>query len=145
MYAGDSIPNNYMLCDGRELSKTEYPQLFNAVGTIYGESADTLSFKIPDLRGCFTRCVGGNASALGVKQGDAIRNIVGTADGLRRNLSGGYSGIDAFRLASGGWTGDSNNGGTDWLRLTFDASRVVPTAEENRPINMALSYAIQVR
>lgn len=44
-----------------------YPELFALVGA-----------KTPDLRGLFLRGVGGNSPALGVAQGDAIRNIGGT-------------------------------------------------------------------
>lgn len=40
----------WLKCDGRSLNKEEYSELFNLIGTSYGEpSPDT--FKIPDLRG----------------------------------------------------------------------------------------------
>ncbi len=43
-------------CDGRELLKGEYPQLFSVLGTVYGENGD--KFCLPDYRGMFLRCVG---------------------------------------------------------------------------------------
>lgn len=142
--ATENIPSNFMLCDGRELSKADYPQLFNAIGTIYGESADTLSFKIPDLRGCFTRCVGGNADALGIKQGDAIRNIEDTFIYWDYHL--GATKTELFSKKYVSWATYIGSGEHKILNvnLNFDASRVVPTANENRPLNMAMNYVIQV-
>lgn len=143
MFSGatENIPSNFMLCDGRELSKTEYPQLFNAIGTIYGESVDKLKFKIPDLRGCFTRCVGGNAGALGVSQSDAIRDITGglmALDNRPQTTAGAFKALKCWHPSISG-----GGGASGWV-YDFKASRVVPTANENRPINMALNYVIQI-
>jgi rhizosphere induced protein len=54
----NSIPNNYMVCDGRELDRPQFQALFNAVGTTWGGTAVN-KFKIPDLRGLFLRGVDG--------------------------------------------------------------------------------------
>lgn len=139
--ASENIPSNFMLCDGRELSKADYPQLFNAIGIIYGESVDGLSFKIPDLRGCFTRCVGGNAEALGAKQGDAIRDITGglmALDNRPQTTAGAFKALSCWHPSING------GGGASGWAYDFKASRVVPTANENRPLNMSMNYVIQV-
>lgn len=145
MFSGlaTKIPKNFILCDGRELLKTAYPQLFGAIGTIYGESADKLKFKIPDLRGCFTRCVGGNAGALGTKQGDAIRNITGT---FATTFAYGDVQTGVFTSSTAKNTGVSTYAGTHEraVTLNFNANSIVPTANENRPVNMAMNYVIQV-
>lgn len=44
------IPKDYMLCDGRELSKLEYPELFENLGTTYGGDGAN-SFRLPNLSG----------------------------------------------------------------------------------------------
>lgn len=145
MYAGATIPSNYMLCDGRELLKIAYPQLFKVIGITYGESADKLKFKIPDLRGKFVRCVGGNAAALGGVQGDAIRKITAsivTTHSIFNRSSGAFfhvTGKGNSIAGAGENTGFANN------YFNFDASRVVPTANENRPINMSMNFIIQVK
>lgn len=145
MFSGlaTKIPKNFILCDGRELLKTAYPQLFQAIGTIYGESIDKLKFKIPDLRGCFTRCVGGNAGALGTKQGDAIRNITGT---FATTFAYGDVQTGVFTSSTAKNTGVSTYAGTHEraVTLNFNANSVVPTANENRPVNMSMNYVIQV-
>jgi microcystin-dependent protein len=49
----------WMLCDGRTLSVYLYPELFAALGYLYGGSGD--SFFIPDYRGYFWRGVDAGA------------------------------------------------------------------------------------
>ncbi len=46
----------WMVCDGRSLTVSEYPELFSALGYLYGGS-DT-KFNIPDLQGMFLRGIG---------------------------------------------------------------------------------------
>jgi microcystin-dependent protein len=43
----------WMLCDGRALDVGQYPELFAALGYLYGGAVDT--FNIPDYRGAFLR------------------------------------------------------------------------------------------
>ena len=46
----------WMVCDGRTLKASEYPELFTMLGYLYGGSGD--SFNIPDLSGMFLRGIG---------------------------------------------------------------------------------------
>lgn len=50
-FAGGTVPDNYLLCDGRAVSRTEYAQLFNVIGTYWGVGDGSTTFNIPDLRG----------------------------------------------------------------------------------------------
>jgi hypothetical protein len=43
------ISDGYLECDGRELSRTEYPDLFAEIGTKYGEGDGATTFNIPLL------------------------------------------------------------------------------------------------
>lgn len=45
------IPKDYLLCDGRELSVSEYPELFEYIGTIHGGDGVN-TFRLPDRGGC---------------------------------------------------------------------------------------------
>ena len=98
---------------------------------------------MPDLRGLFLRGHGGNSAALGVQQGDAIRNITGEfgakARGMWRTET---SGVFASS-GTGGGSHDSDGWGTEYFQ--FDASRVVPTADENRPVNTAVRFLVRAR
>ena len=85
--------------------------------------------------GCFFRAKGKGANPFnGEEQGDAIRNITGTVafDAGNRIIS--CSGV--FKTVERGgdrsWTAD---GYWEKQNMSFDASRVVPTADENRSRN----------
>jgi microcystin-dependent protein len=65
--ANHPVPTGWMLCDGAPLSKTAYPQLFDVVGTLYGDGRDHsgnkasgTDFNLPDFRGLFLRGVNGD-------------------------------------------------------------------------------------
>lgn len=92
---------------------------------------------MPDFRGLFLRGVGGNSTALGVQQGDAIRNISGHVGSVLRT---GTSGAFVESVGPGSVAGAAH---FNTNHVYFDISRVVPTANENRPANMAVRYFIR--
>lgn len=121
----------WLECNGQ--STAGYPELAAVVGPI-----------VPDYRGLFLRGTGGNAAHLGVEQGDAIRNItgqVGTGGLVGIGGSGVFHpiGTSSVQITSGVYNHYSNY----WAQ--FDASRQVPTAEENRPKNKAVKYIMKAR
>ncbi|EIZ4570130.1 TPA: phage tail protein [Escherichia coli] len=131
-------PTGWLKCNGAAFSAEEYPELAKAYPTN----------KLPDLRGEFIR---GWDDGRGVdagrqllsSQGDAIRNIEGFADG---GIGMSFDEIrGAFYDAGTRSATMANNttaiGKTD--DLGFDASRVVPTANENRPRNIAFNYIVR--
>ena len=144
---------NWLECNGQNFSQAAYPELFALMG----------GGRVPDLRGLFLRGYGSQShaqnngstvgvtstthasGALGQVQGDAIRNIRGNI-GVWLWLANGGSG--AFEPVSRDYnSGNSNgnspnkgNGGWD-----LNISRVVPTAEENRPANQAVRYLVRAR
>lgn len=126
-FYGNSAPIGFIPLSGQSITQAQYPKLFARYGSF-----------LPNLNdGSFIRGVGGNAATVGVKQDDAIRNIVG-------EVGGGYtdhsSGAFAYsRLSPNGQTGDN----AKQTIYSFNASRVVPTANENRPRNMAFLYIVK--
>jgi microcystin-dependent protein len=55
-FAGTTVPNGYLLCDGSEQLISSYPELFAIIGYTYKPLVDILgvsTFGIPDLRGRF--------------------------------------------------------------------------------------------
>lgn len=48
LYAGTTIPTNWLHCDGQSLSRETYANLFAVIGTTYGNDDDN-TFKVPDL------------------------------------------------------------------------------------------------
>lgn len=49
-FAGSGAPNGYLICDGQEISRKEYSELFKVIGTTYGEGDGSTTFNIPDYR-----------------------------------------------------------------------------------------------
>ncbi len=160
----DKIPSGWLLCDGRTVSRTEYQNLYNAIGVAWGKGNGSTTFNLPDLRGMFLRGVsgtsgndldadsrvmltnnGGNTgNNVGSYQSDAIRNITGQIGGFAQHYNvingltnGAFVGINDNRWDGIG-TGDHDNG-----LVCFDASRVVPTGSDNRPKNVYVTYIIK--
>lgn len=62
---------NWLICNGRSLSRTAYADLFNLIGTTYG-SDDGNTFKIPDTRGRVIGSTGTGAGLTARANGDKV-------------------------------------------------------------------------
>ncbi|PID61714.1 MAG: hypothetical protein CR974_04085 [Gammaproteobacteria bacterium] len=126
-YPSKVLPKGFLAMKGQTISKAKYPKLFK----LYGN-------RLPDLRDEFIRGCNDKRGLLS-KQQDAIRNIKGDV---------GWVGDREFGGAGGAFAGNQRrnfamkSGASDkWTEFrTFDASRVVPTADENRPRNIGFLY-----
>ena len=154
-FACSTPPSGWLKANGAAVSRTTYAALFAAIGTAFGAGDGRTTFNLPDLRGEFLRCLddGRNIDRgrrLGTAQGDAIRNITGKLDGSA--MGSGNQVLEGKMIASGAigttyqqrqWSGDQGGWGEQSVSFDFDASRVVPTASENRPRNVALLACIK--
>lgn len=147
-FYGETAPPGTLACDGSEISRETYHELFTVLGTKAGAGDGSTTFNLPDFRGCFIRGTGGNAAALGVEQGDAIREISGSfslrrlsaANGMEMtNASGVFSLSDSKETHN---TVSSNTTERQAQVVNFISSKAVPTAAENRPVNVALLWCI---
>lgn len=50
-FDSDTIPNGWLLCDGRAVSRTEYAELFKAIGTKHGSGDGSTTFNLPNPKG----------------------------------------------------------------------------------------------
>jgi phage-related tail fiber protein len=156
LWCSKVVPVGYLELDGQEISRFTYPALFALFGTTFGAGDDATTFNLPDLRGEFVR--GWNhgredvdiGREFGSFQHDAIRNITGSLkadvqDWGNTQFVDGLQAEGAFERINGqkSFTGDNSGGNSEAWGARFDASLVVPTAEENRPRNVALMYIIK--
>ena len=126
-----------------------WPITLSRLGPAFPELFAVTGAKVPDLRGYFLRGLGGNSAALGVSQGDAIRNITGSMPVWSTTF---YTNTQATGVINRkliqdvGLKADGMLDGSERVEtLDFNASRQVPTANENRPINKAVRYLIRAR
>lgn len=48
-YCGDTVPDNFMWCDGSAISRTTYASLFAVIGTKYGEGDGSTTYNLPNF------------------------------------------------------------------------------------------------
>ena len=114
-----NIPSNYRLCDGQALSRTDYPELFTALGTIHGSGDGVITFNVPNLVDKFVVGVpySGDTTYPGLTPGATGGNAYATLPS--HNHDGGtlvaanhrhiYPGDDHLAFANNvaGWTAQS--------------------------------------
>lgn len=71
LWAGSAEPAGWLVCDGRDVSRTTYAALFAAIGVAYGAGDGATTFNIPDFRGRVPVGLGPHVSvdALGDNEG----------------------------------------------------------------------------
>src|SRR5690606_25683019 len=47
---GTTAPDDWLLCDGSAVSRSEYPRLFAVIGTAFGAGDGSTTFNLPDLQ-----------------------------------------------------------------------------------------------
>lgn len=50
-YGNENPPTNWLICDGSEISRFTYSDLFNVIGTSYGEGDGSTTFNLPNKKG----------------------------------------------------------------------------------------------
>ncbi|PIT58333.1 phage tail protein [Snodgrassella alvi] len=151
-FAMETAPIGWLKANGAVISRTLYANLFAAIGIRFGAGDGKTTFNLPDLRGEFLRGWDDGRGVdtgriFGDTQADAIRNIVGQSEvfhvqtlGNRYNTNGAIETLRSEVRRGSVNVGESDNLST----IHFDASRVVPTASENRPRNIALLACIKI-
>lgn len=129
-FATQTVPADYLICDGSAVSRAEYAELFAALGTVWGEGDGSTTFNIPDLRVEFLR---GFDDGRGVDDGRTFASS--QVDEFKEHTHEigvlsevGQLGSNMTILREAGVAGDS----------TFSSG-----GNETRPRNVAVTYAIK--
>jgi microcystin-dependent protein len=111
-FAGLTAPQGYLICDGSAVSRSQYANLFDVIGTSHGQGDGSTTFNLPDYRGQFLR---GRI---------AIPNVTGTGSAASNQATFTNHGFNRtglrVRLASGALTGLALN--TDYFVIVVDAN-----------------------
>ena len=111
-FAGTTVPNGWLLCDGSAVDRTAYSRLFSAIGTAHGNGNGSSTFHIPDYRGQFLR---GHMSTISVTGSGTVASSNGTFTSHGINRTG-----MKVRLSSGTLSGLSAS--TDYYAIVVDAN-----------------------
>ena len=55
MFAANSAPAGYLICNGTDVSRSTYANLFAVIGTTYGAGNGSTTFNLPNFLGYFPR------------------------------------------------------------------------------------------
>ncbi|MEL7551959.1 phage tail protein [Pseudomonas protegens] len=146
-----SVPPGFLEIDGSVQSAATYPDLAVYLGTTFNKGDEGAgNFRLPESRGEFLRGWdhGRGVDAgrvLGSGQQDASQNITGESSTFPLGNTAPLNSSGAFRTnaRSGVPTGIAGGGAWASASIDFDASRVVRTAAETRPRNLAVMWCIK--
>jgi microcystin-dependent protein len=99
-YATTTIGKDCLLCNGATISRTDYKELFDAIGTAWGSGDGSTTFKVPDLR---DRALYGIGSVVSL----------GGTDGKSTGNRGGPNHHHDVSGNTGAGGGHSHSGSTD--------------------------------
>lgn len=149
-YAGLATPAGWLLCKGQSLARSSYPDLYAAIGTLYG-AEDSTHFSIPDLRTRVPVGVSDNHATfgqMGSNGGEAshfltVREMPSHTHVLKGKGTSFTGGVEKTNLGGGsGWTTVTNYTGAGSPNL-----EAAPTgggsAHNNMPPYIVLNYIIR--
>ena len=119
-YAGSTVPEGYLLCNGANVSRTTYANLFAAIGTAWGSGDGSTTFTLPNFSGRFLEGTT-SAGSVGDYLSAGLPNITGsfTPWGFRSSLNPSGAFTQAGTSESSYDTRDNGRGSY----ISFSASR----------------------
>lgn len=137
------VAGRFLRTNGAVVSRTTYADLFAEIGTMYGSGNGSTTFNLPDTRDDFPRFAG-DSRAVGSKQGDAMRNIVGsyaTAKPDTSNILDHATGPFQILENTSQWYSvkTAPSVGKQFVMHFNLENTSLPLASENRPRNIAFA------
>lgn len=118
-YDGETVPTGWLVCDGKEVSKTQYADLYSVIGDTFGEAEDNNSFVIPDLIDKFVQ----GSTTVGVNKEAGLPNITGSSFNLCINSSSSSTNGAIISTMTGGNTIKTADHTKYSGTISIDASR----------------------
>ena len=116
-FAGKTIPDGYLSCNGALVSRTQFADLFAAIGTTWGTGDGKTTFKLPNMHHRFLEGTT-TTSEVGTYVEAGLPNITGQV-----NLCGAWGGVaSAGALSKSGSSGAPAGGAANGTNVYFDAS-----------------------
>ena len=119
-FAQSDVPDGWLFCNGSNVSRTTYANLFAAIGTKYGSGNGSSTFTLPNLRDIFIQGAS-STSNVGQSVAAGLPNITGYGP-LAAN-GAGDSDFSGVFYRDGSMTGAIAEGGSTDAKVSFSASR----------------------
>lgn len=132
-FAFNEAPNCYLVCNGANVSRTTYADLFAVIGTTFGSGDGSTTFTLPNLIDKFAQ----GSATVGTVKSSGLPNITGKIDSsaspIRLQTFGET--LDTNTIINGAFSGqyhstystaDGTNMVTTLCGFDFDASRSNP-------------------
>lgn len=144
-YLGATIPDGYLLCNGASLSRTEYQELFEVLGTKCG-AVDSAHFNLPDTHHRFLEGTT-SVSEVGQYIAEGLPNIQGHLFVPSSASNPSLRAEDALRLQKGGTAyGQMGSSGQGDVNMYLDASQsnsIFGSSDTVQPAGMYVQMLIR--
>lgn len=143
-FAGVTAPVGFLLCDGSEVSRTDYPYLFDTIGTTFGEGDGNTTFNLPNLQDKFIQ--GSGTNEVGAEMSAGLPNVTGNLYAYIYNeapASGCFRKTVANASSSASITIANN---APYSRIELDAARsssVYGNSDTVQPPSIVMNYIIK--
>ena len=118
-FAQTEIPNGYLVCNGANVSRTTYADLFNAIGTTFGSGDGSTTFALPNLIDKFAQ----GSTTVGTVKSAGLPNITGLVTAPNLNATGCLIHYDATTNTDHNILVESTSKYQLYGQIGFDASR----------------------
>ncbi|MBL8912696.1 MAG: tail fiber protein [Archangium sp.] len=144
-FAGTTAPTGWLKCDGLAVSKTQYPDLYAAIGDAHG-TPDPQSFNLPDYRGRFLRGTDDGANRDPDRTTRTSSNPGGNSGDALGSIQGDMFASHQHRNAAANSTSPAFNGNP------YGAMDYAPNSAwftgatggaETRPVNVTVNWIIK--
>ena len=108
-FAGTTVPDGYLLCNGANVSRADYANLFAAIGTKWGEGDGSTTFTLPNFNDRFIEGTT-DTEKVGQYLEAGAPNISGTFYAVNGNTTGAFTHSGNTNIISDGarWGGQTN-------------------------------------
>jgi microcystin-dependent protein len=148
-YGGTTAPSGWLLCQGQAVSRTEYAELFAAIGIAFGAGDGSATFNVPDFRETVPVGIGENDTqtiaahdsyTLGQFKDDQFQQWTATFDNVNNIPT--CTGIASYKANGTEEPAQTNqNGG----KITLDPSKTARTGTTTHGKQLGVNYIVKAK